>query len=569
MINSLITVCYANNTERDKIAYDLLLAGGGLKTCSSMSPKNCTKNSFSESALEKIVYQLSQANLLKFKGTSAFKHMSEQSRKNIDSILTDIYAKLPDIVVDRSGLRELFELTNSLKLYRQMPDDLFYALLDSLEYRQLDQLGQRKQEQTALKATRNLSSIEIYRTFVEQAAMRMPADQSRPKIAVITASSRDPFESADFYLSVLTQAGGDVVWLPIDKTYQQAQELNQQGFDGCSNLEALRAKNLSFYRSSIYPNRVEKQQKYCQNPALLSNQLKQLQGVFFNGGDQSLTLAALKNSDGSDSQALAVIRQQMSSGALIVGGTSAGTAVQAGNGFDGKPIPMISNGDSQQAMGRGPFAISPPSTRCATNKNCGVSLQADDLTFKASGGTGLFELGLLDTHFSERDRETRLAMFVAHSQQTFGFGVDETSAMLSRYDIESETTQLKIIGQNGVYIADFRQGKLTRVHEPFSVTLSAMSHYLNAGTTAVYSHKKAQWAFSVAGQALTSIHKLKALDMGEWRDFVRRKCGTTKQISWRQFDNQYQLSATDSTRFYHNSLTDHCSYTHLNFTIKH
>jgi cyanophycinase len=562
------TKAYSSTEKVEHSAFSLFLAGGGLKTCSSMSPKNCAKKSFYNSALEKISYQFSRENLQKLRATEAFITLDEEKRKNIDSVLVHIYSKLPNLVVDRTGLRELFELAGALTLYRELPDDLYYALLDSLEYRQLDPQGNRVKEQVDLLATNNPSSIEIYQEFVKQAAMRMSELQKIPKIAVVTASSRDPFESADFYQSVFTEAGAQVIWLPLDKTYRQAQELSDLGFNGCGQLSQLRSKNHSFYRSHIYPERVAKQQEYCLQPNLMLNDIAKVQGIFFNGGDQSLTLAAVKNSDGTDSRELALIRQRMSSGDLIVGGTSAGTAVQAGGQFSGFPITMISNGHSKNAMKRGAFAAIPPSQRCESNLYCGQSLLADDLTYKGSGGTGLFTLGMLDTHFSERDRETRLATFVAETRQRFGFGVDETTALLSKYDPENRQTQLKVIGRNGVYIVDLAAGKLSRSNQPDKSTLSGNSHYLNADSRAVYQHDNGQWDFAVAGQVVKQRIKLSPLNEGEWRDRTRKNCGANKAISWTQFDNEYSLDINKDTQFFHNQGKEHCSYINLPFVIK-
>ena len=57
-------------------------------------------------------------------------------------------------------------------------------------------------------------------------------------------------------------------------------------------------------------------------------------------------------------------------------------------------------------------------------------MQGSDLTYRAGGGSGLFNIGILDTHFSERDREARLALLTAYTGTRFGFGVDEATALM-------------------------------------------------------------------------------------------------------------------------------------------
>lgn len=569
-LSCFLLASYANSSEDVQSRYSLLLAGGGLKTCSSMSTKNCSENVFSGEQKSAILYTLNEGNLKKFNKTSAFSALEEAEKMKINKAIQHIYAVSTNEIITRSRLRNLFEATGNLALYQGLADPVYYALLDSLEADQRDTDGHRKREVTALTHNKNTHSVAVYYTFVEQAAMRVDKRKvskstSKPRIAVITASSRDPFEVADFYLSVFADAGAEVVWLPLDKTYRQARELENQGFPGCSQLAALRASNLSFYREDIYPKRVAQQSEYCQQPLKMLAVLDSVQGVFFNGGDQSLTLAALKYSDDTDSEELALIRSKVAAGEMIVGGTSAGTAVQAGGAFNGKPVPMLTNGHSELAMQRGAFATPPPSQRCAESKHCGGGLKADDLTYRAQGGTGLFSIGLMDTHFSERDRETRLAVFTHESGQRLGFGVDEATALLVGQSADSRTVNLEVVGQGGVYIVDTAEGHLKTSAK--GRELSGISHYLTHGSKAEFGSNTGLWTFAPAGKRLSKQDKLKPLEQGVWRDATRKLCGSTEILGWQQYGNQYRLKASDATRFFSDETTGHCSYVNLPFVI--
>jgi hypothetical protein len=265
----------------------------------------------------------------------------------------------------------------------------------------------------------------------------------------------------------------------------------------------------------------------------------------------------------------------MLNGQLIVGGTSAGTAVQAGGQFNGVPIPMLSNGNPENAMPRGAFAHPPPSQRCQDSRDCQSGIDQGDLTYLATGGTGLFTLGLLDTHFSERERETRLAIFSAETKQRFAFGADETSALLvaTKRDANgvAQSSHIKVIGQSGVFIVDRSLAQYQRAvgmnGEKQQVTVSAIAHYLNNGSQAVLEHATGDWLFALSGQRLTQKHSLKPLQAGVWRDQLRSACGTSSMLKWQQFGNQYNLLASPVTEYYWNKERSQCSYVHLPFVI--
>ncbi|MDF2178855.1 cyanophycinase [Aliiglaciecola sp. CAU 1673] len=427
------------------------------------------------------------------------------------------------------------------------------SLWDMMEVRQADQQGARFTEEVALNDNKNTESADLYRLFVNQAALRMPAEQTKPKIAIVTASSRDPFEAVDFYTAVFTQAGAEVIWLPLDASYQQARYLEHQQIPGCQQLAQIRADRGIYDRERIYPQLTQKQQRYCQTPQLVMDDINAVQGLFFNGGDQSLTLAALKTPVGHDSEEFVLIRQRMQTGRLIVGGTSAGTAVQSGGVFNGRPIPMISNGWSETAFERGVFATDAPAAYCPNRQDCGNGLWGSDVTYQAGGGSGLFSLGIMDTHFSERDRQPRLALLSALTGTRFAFGVDEATALLVRPTAQGH--ELRVAGQSGVYVVDSQSSEYWQQGNKRRLTF--LSHYLLDGDTMLIRDTVSAPEFTlVASKEQDSLAV-----PGEWRKQLNKYCKADKVINWQQDNMAIVVQSESQTRWF--TRKGHCGYLNL------
>ncbi|GAA0351020.1 hypothetical protein GCM10009092_14260 [Bowmanella denitrificans] len=547
--------------------HQLMLVGGGLKTCSSLSQKNCLTARFDEQDKQQNLYQFSPNRLTALYAAPPFLQQSENYRQDFSRVIQHIYSRQQDKLLTRTQLRDAFDRTqfqhiNGAIFYDEIPAILFDAMLDYLEVAQTDSHGQRKKERVDLANNSNQSALSIYQHFVAMAQSRSPsATHGKAKIAVITASSRDPFESADFYTSVFTQAGADVLWLPLDQSYQQARALEALGLPGCKQLSTVRAHNGSYNREAIYPERTQQQQHFCQHPELMLEQLSQVQGVFFNGGDQSRTLAALTLPNGADSPELTVIKQRLAANLMVVGGTSAGTAVQSGSVFSGRPVPMISSGTSETAFKRGAFAAAPPPESCASHSPCINGLMGGDLTYRALGGTGLFQLGILDTHFSERDREARLTLLAAQTSSRFGFGVDETTALLVGW--QNNDLAMQVIGQGGVFIVDLAHSIYKLQGSKRQVV--GMSHYLTHGDKVGYNDKTQSLDFTLA-----QPQPFEANEDGVWRNTVRQACGATEPLRWQQGDIAIVLMPSEDTHFNHaqqqSNLT--CSYHSLPFGME-
>lgn len=131
-------------------------------------------------------------------------------------------------------------------------------------------------------------------------------------------------------------------------------------------------------------------------------------------------------------------------------------------------------------MARSAFAAGTPGEGCERSGGCG-ELQPDDLTYLAAGGLGLFNLGVVDTHFSERARHPRLAVLQLMTGVPFGVGVDENTALLVTPG--DGQAVLTVVGENGAWLNDVTAAQ--RVDHGASVTLGPLrSHYLLEGDRA-------------------------------------------------------------------------------------
>ncbi|MFC3094435.1 hypothetical protein DRW07_13895 [Alteromonas sediminis] len=549
--------------------YELVLAGGALKTCSSMTKKQCENDVNIVGGKQQLLFQFSPEARALWINTPQFSQLPEEIKQAFYAIDTNEYSKLAESTISRGefldALDAVIESKSGLKDFtRLLSDPAYYALVDFHEVQQIDSKGARLQEKVSVPDNTNAASVDVYNAFVDQARLRLSASNKdkAPNIVVITASSRDHFESADFYEGVFESLNVNVQWLPLSAAWQEAQYLREFDSDICSRMVDLHSKRSLFNRKAVYPDRVAFEKTLCENPSKVIDALTHAQGVFFNGGDQSKTLAALLTPQGLPSEALMVIRKNMQNGQLVVGGTSAGTAVQAGGAVNNNPIPMLTNGIPSAAIKRGVFAYSAPSVRCSETSGCSETVRSDDVTYRAEGGTGLFRQGLLDTHFSERNREVRLIMTALAAQQNFGFGVDETTALMVRQ--EGESTHFKVIGERGVFVADLRTHDYRQVntHSGNTRSVGGLAHFWPTGTKVILNRK----GFAVSWPA-NDAKAYAYTDESQWRAAVRANCQADKPFSWQHDNVTYLLQANTATQFSQSPMQ--CGYANLPFAISH
>lgn len=425
----------------------LLLAGGSLPICSSVTAHQCENpDQLDAQAYQQARYRLDRASLQRLQkhpdadlqrlALLAGERVDDQQQPQILD-RRELIRTLEGVYLSRSGrdisaLVERFGLQsyqarfpdepavlNGQALLDGLSDARFSAALSLLEEGPAE--GQtRAEEQVRLNDSLNSDSVAVMRRFFSMAEARLESQTDQAvRIVFSTASSHDSFEAVDFYQQLFEQLGAEAEWLPLDRTVAKARA------DGrCHELELVRAELTGLHRrDAVYPDLAERQQRFCADPQAAVSLIKAAHGLFFNGGDQSFTRAAWFDGEHASAE-LQLLRQRFASGEIAVGGTSAGTAVQAA-----VATPMISNGGARQALFKPAVAGQPPAPGCDRDNSCG-DLDAEQMSYQPKGGLGLFGHGLIDTHFSERLRELRMLMLAAQTGQSQAWGVDETTALV-------------------------------------------------------------------------------------------------------------------------------------------
>lgn len=404
----------------------LVLVGGALTTCASLSPKNCEKNTQIPGKIHN-VFALSHAKISQIKQQWPSKN-TQAKNKTIKNLATMQAKSSPTL-----SKKELLWLWRDIdsKQLNSLTDQEYNFVIDMLEVAQLQSDNTRLKEQVNTALNSESAATDILQ-FISGS---LKVKSTNPSILAITASGRDPYESADFYEGLLRFPNINSQWLALTPALAKAITTNK-----CDDLNTLRHSEMGLYqREHIYPDRTQAEYLLCKNGTdALVQLIKNSTGVMFNGGDQSLTRKVLFDENNQPYPWTKALQSRP-----VVVGTSAGTAVQSGGQAHGGNVVMITNGTSLSALKEGAQAIDAPSERS----------NSDSLTYNRFGGLGTFSYGVLDTHFSERNRTLRLGTLLDsfsanQAQPAFGFGVDETTALVV---IKSESGNLMtVIGKNGV-----------------------------------------------------------------------------------------------------------------------
>jgi len=139
---------------------------------------------------------------------------------------------------------------------------------------------------------------------------------------------------------------------------------------------------------AVFPAPIESRDQ-AEDPDLLEF-TRTATGVFFTGGDQ-LRLTALVAGTAFGE----MVRTRLYGDNLVVGGTSAGAAAMSSV--------MLIGGKSEGTVKREDVSLAP--------------------------GLGYWRDTVVDTHFSQRGRVSRLMTIFAHNPQVLGIGIDENTAI--------------------------------------------------------------------------------------------------------------------------------------------
>ncbi len=138
--------------------------------------------------------------------------------------------------------------------------------------------------------------------------------------------------------------------------------------------------------------------------------IKDIDGIFFTGGDQLRITAML-----GGTELYRVLHQAHAQG-VVIAGTSAGAAVMS--------KVMIVDGENDKPPKKEIVNLSP--------------------------GLGLVEGIVIDQHFAQRGRLGRLLSVVAYNPQLLGVGIDENTAVI----VDDAEGYMKVIGEGAVTIVD-------------------------------------------------------------------------------------------------------------------
>ncbi|GAA73211.1 cyanophycinase [Pseudoalteromonas sp. BSi20439] len=406
----------------------LVLVGGALTTCASLSPKNCEKNT-QISGKTHNVFTLSHTKISQIK--QQWPSKNSQAKNNTIKNLATMQAKSSP-TLSKKELLWLWRDIDSKQL-NNLSDQEYNFVVDMLEVAQIQSDNTRLKERVNTALNSEAAATEILQ-FISGS---LKVNNANPSMLAITASSRDPYESADFYEGLLNFPNVNSQWLALTPALAKAITTKK-----CGDLTTLRHSEMGLYqREHIYPDRTQAEYELCKKGTdALIELIKNSTGVMFNGGDQSLTRKVLFDENNHPYPWTKALQSRP-----VIVGTSAGTAVQSGGQVHGGNAVMITNGTSLSALKEGAQAIDAPSERSSS----------DSLTYNRFGGLGTFSYGVLDTHFSERNRTLRLATLLDNlnenqAQPAFGFGVDETTALVV---IKSGAGNLMtVIGKNGVVL---------------------------------------------------------------------------------------------------------------------
>mgnify|MGYP005842258629 CR=1 FL=1 len=534
--------------------YSMVLVGGGLKTCSSANVRHCSEpDIFSDSAKSADVFQLSAENIANVADKLFWGEERVIEQQQTLAVLDFIRSRTSS---ERITERELLRLWRSAETemdgiwvsgranYSSLTERELNFVLDQLQVMAISPNAGRRsspprqKEFADLARTADAFSVEIYQKIVSL-AQQVAGPQRKPRLLVVTASGRDPFAAVDFYTNLFEEAGADVSWLPINAAYQAAQASKIAGKASCDNLpQYLEQYHGSHQRERIYPDLMQQLRKFCQQGSAQAVELiRRSDAIFFNGGDQSLTLRALRFEDGSASPELQQIEAMLKNGDMIVAGTSAGTAVMSGGSFAGSRIPMITNGDSYSAMQFGAFDLPAPKRGCDKDQSCSNGLAEDHLTYTSAGGLGLFNFGVLDSHFSERGRQGRLIRLLNDTQSRFGFGVDENTALLVGFNDSDNgpAVEMQVIGANGVYVVDTLGAE--HAGEGAATNISKVStHYLTREDRldikdGVLRTRFADWKFATNNSLTPMLNSGDLFERDNYKQLAHLLCTTQSRFA--------------------------------------
>lgn len=160
--------------------------------------------------------------------------------------------------------------------------------------------------------------------------------------------------------------------------------------------------------------------------------------IFFTGGNQKRYLKTLYNPDGTAGTLMQVILYLYYNKGVILAGTSAGATSLCKT--------MIVEGHSVNS-----FFLPPKIISLSKQQNDPEKTESSNGQLLLGKGNGIVNHRIIiDTHFNERNRQTRLLhtlnYFQDHNTQRFGIGIDEDTALIIN------DQNMKVVGKNSITV---------------------------------------------------------------------------------------------------------------------
>ena len=528
MVVALVGAGFSINAVAQEQSQTLILVGSELTTCTSAKLNNCQKEAVIDGKSHNL-YTLSSSQIKNI--AQHWPNNNVEAKTAVLKTLKTIQSKSSNSL-SKIDLRWQWRDINNQQL-ESLTQQEYNFVFDMLEVPLLNKNGERLKEQVNTDFNNEVATNNILQ-FVSGS---LKVNNAKPTMLAITASSRDPYESADVAQSLLAQSNINTQWLALTPALAKAITSNS-----CDELPALRNTLMNVYnREVIYPDRTKAEYALCKNGTnALVSLIKNSTGVMFNSGNAVLTHKVLFDQNNNPYPWTQALQTRP-----VIVGEGAGAAIQS------KVTGMLTNTTSLEAL-----------RKSENNTN--------------AGGLGSFNFGVLDIQFSEQNRTFRLAATLnknevknTKTEIQHGFGIDENTALVV---IKSpEGSLITVIGKSGVvHLAN--QGKAQPESKSYSYsywpTSSVIEITNNTFTLSARTIDEALPAIKIPPLPVQRFGSI--LTNSKLRSLTQAMCLSQEQSAVAQQDEFIiSLTATSDTQYHRiNAKEFGCALSNLELAIK-
>ena len=521
----LLSITFCASLTAAEQSQTLILVGSELSSCSSLNMQQCDKNTQIAGKAEHL-FSVTAEKVKKI--TQQWPSTNQEVKSSTVKVLLAIKAKSSASITKPALLWHWRDIDNTQ--LNSLSEQEYHFVMDMLEVPQFSSQGQRLAEQV----NPSLNNEPAINNILQFITGSLKVANEQPSVLAITAASRDPYAAADFTQGLLSTASVNSQWLALTPALVKAITTNT-----CEKLPQYRQSEMRLYnREAIYPDRIQAENTLCSNGVnSLVKLINNSTGVIFNNGEQDLTRSVLFD---ENNQAYPWTKALQTRPVVI--GSGAGAAIQSGGKNTSGNIATITKGSSL------------------------LALQADindSSMFNLAGGLATFNYGMIDTHFSEQNRTLRLATVLDKTQQKFGFGIDEATALVV---IKSSAGNLiTVIGKSGVVYLKAKGNQ----HYNYS--------YWPAGSVIDIANEDFTLSQRSINKALASI-KIPALPLQRFgsiltnaklRSLIQAMCLSQEQSTVAQQDQFILSLSVQANTAYHRINKDQygCAISHLELAV--